>query len=233
MITITWPNPVNAQFDIASYQVKYITGNSSTSWADGVTSGHGTTEGVFNPANTLTFPVTWGPGVEGDSTAYRTFIVKALDIAGHESGNEISKSIQIDPPTLVNSAHQMIQNEEGTKVDARVFWTAPTIGASQLPIAHYKIFYQDYITGGTAPTFANRGSAYLSELGTTEFKQEVDWGPTLTNSNGAILSTTGTSVDIRRYWIVPVVDKIAPLELVRVGPQSTSCLNSVVPNSDK
>ena len=204
MLTITWPKPANAQFDIASYQVKYRTGNTSTSWAGGVATGHGTTEGVFNPANTITFPVTWGPGDTGSSTAYRTFIVKALDIAGHESGNEISKSIQIAPPAIVSAAHQFIQNDEGTKVDARVFWTAPTISASQLPIAHYKVFYQDYKTGGTATTFANRGSPYLSELGTTEFKQEVDWGPTVANSNGAISSTTGTSDDIRRYWIVPV-----------------------------
>ena len=204
MLTITWPKPANSLFDIASYQVKYRTGNTSTSWAGAVATGHGTTEGVFNPANTLTFPVTWGTGESGDSTAYRTFIVKALDLAGNESGNEISKSIQINPPTVLSAAHQFIQNDEGTKVDARVFWTAPTITSSQLPVSHYKIFYQDYKTGTTAPTFENRGSPYLSELGTTEFKQEVEWGPTIANSNGAISSTTGTSSDIRRYWVVPV-----------------------------
>jgi hypothetical protein len=203
-LTITWPKPNTTQFDIASYQVKFRTGNSSTSWAGGVSTGHGTTEGVFNPANTLTFPVTWGTGEDGDATAYRTFIVKALDVAGNESGNEISKSIQINAPTVLSAAHQFIQNDEGTKVDARVFWTAPSISSSQLPIAHYKVFYQDYKTGSSAPTFANKGSPYLSQLGTTEFKQEVDWGPTMDNSNGTITSSSGTSSDIRRYWIVPV-----------------------------
>jgi hypothetical protein len=203
-LTITWPSPANSQFDIASYQVKYQTGNSSTSWSGAVATGHGTTEEVFNPANTITFPVTWGTGVEGTSTSYRTFIVKALDSVGNESGNEISKSIQINPPAVLAVAHQFIQNDEGTKVDARVFWTAPTISASQLPIAHYKVFYQDRTTGEDPTLFINRGGAYLSELGTTEFKQEVDWGPTVSNDNGVILSTSGNSDDIRRYWVVPV-----------------------------
>jgi|TARA_R110002074_G_scaffold281144_1_gene452414 hypothetical protein len=203
-LTITWPKPGNSQFDIASYQVKYRTGNSSTSWSGAVATGHGTTEGVFNGANTLTFPVTWGKGSTGSTADYRTFIVKAVDLAGNESGNEISKSIQINPPTVLSVAHSFIQNDEGTKADARVFWTAPTISTSQLPIAHYKVFYQDYKTGATPTVFASRGSPYLSELGTTEFKQEVDWGPTVTNSNGGITTGSGTSADIRRYWVVPV-----------------------------
>ena len=203
-LTVTWPVPSTTQFAVASYEVRYIVGNSSTNWAGATATGHGTTEGVHSATNSITFPVTWGPGEEGTGEAHRTFIIKAKDTVGNLSSNEIYKAIQISSPDTVNAAHQFTSNAEGTKVDARVYWTATTISASQLPIAHYKIFYQDYKTGSTAPTFANRGSAYLEGLGTTEFKQEVDWGPSKTNSNGTISSSTGTSNDIRRYWVVPV-----------------------------
>ena len=203
-ITITWPIPATRQFAVENYQVKYRTGNSSTVWAGAIDSGHGTTEGVYSATNSITFPVTWGKGEEGSGADYRTFIVKAQDSLGNVSSNEISKSIQIDSPSTLNVSHQFTANDEGTKVDARVFWTEPSISASQLPISHYKVYYKDYRTGGSAPTFATAGSAYLEALGTTEFNQEVDWGPTKTNSQGAITATSGTSNDIRRYWVVPI-----------------------------
>ena len=203
-MTITWPTPASEQFVVESYQVKFRAGNSSSAWGGATSAGHGTTEGVYSATNSLTFPVTWGPGDEGDGAAYRTFIISAKDSLGNISSNQISKSIEIDPPSTLNVAHQFTSSGEGTKVDARVFWASPNIGASQLPISHYKVFYQDYKTGATAPTFSNAGSAYLNGLGTTEFKQEVDWGPSKTNSNGAITSSSGTSNDIRRYWVVPV-----------------------------
>ena len=203
-LTITWPVPATEQFAVNSYQVKYKTGNSSNTWSGGVTTGHGTTEGVYSSTNSLTFPVTWGKGDEGSGADYRTFIIKAQDSLGNISSNEITKSIQIDAPSSISVAHDFTTRTEGTKVDARVYWTAPIVSSSQLPIDHYKVFYQDYTTGSSAPTFANSGSAYLGGLGTTEFKQEVDWGPTRTNSNGVITASTGTSNDIRRYWIVPV-----------------------------
>jgi hypothetical protein len=159
---------------------------------------------VYSSTNSLTFPVTWGKGDEGSGADYRTFIIKAQDSLGNISSNEITKSIQIDAPSSISVAHDFTTRTEGTKVDARVYWTAPTIGSSQLPIDHYKVFYQDYTTGGSAPTFSNAGSAYLGGLGTTEFKQEVEWGPSITNTVNAITSTSGTSDDIRRYWVVPV-----------------------------
>jgi len=203
-MTITWPTPASEQFVVESYQVKFRAGNSSTAWGGATATGHGTTEGVYSATNSLTFPVTWGPGDEGDGDSYRTFIISAKDSLGNISSNQISKSIEIDPPSTLNVAHQFTTSEEGTKVDARVFWASPTIGDSQLPISHYKVFYKDYKTGSSAPTFSSAGSAYLNGLGTTEFKQEVDWGPSKTNSNGAITASSGTSNDIRRYWVVPV-----------------------------
>ena len=225
-LTVTWPVPSTTQFAVASYEVRYIVGDSSTNWAGATATGHGTTEGVHSATNSITFPVTWGPGEEGDGEAHRTFIIKAKDTVGNLSSNEIYKAIQISPPDTVNAAHQFTANDEGTKVDARVFWTATTISASQLPIAHYKIFYQDYKTGSTAPTFANRGSAYLEGLGTTEFKQEVDWGPSKTNSNGTISSSTGTSNDIRRYWVVPV-DLAGNWGVAYVGPPENDHIGDI------
>ncbi len=204
-ITITWPVPATEQFIVESYQVKYLTGNqASPIWANGTPTGHGTTEEVYSATNSLTFPVTWGPGEGGDGDAYRTFTVSAKDSLGNISSNQISKAIQINSPSTLNVSHQFASNDEGTKVDARVLWLEPSISTSQLPISHYKVYYKDYRTGGTAPAFSTAGSAYLEALGTTEFKQEVDWGPTKTNSNGAITASTGTSNDIRRYWVVPV-----------------------------
>jgi hypothetical protein len=203
-ITITWPVPSTEQFIVESYQVKHRTGNSSTLWAGALTTGHGTTEGVYSATNSITFPVTWGPGQDGSGDSYRTFIISAKDSLGNISSNQINKSIEISAPSTLNVAHQFTSNDEGTKVDARVYWPVPSISSSQLPIAHYKVFYKDYKTGTSAPTFTNAGSAYLDALGTTEFKQEVDWGPTKTNSQGVITASTGTSNDVRRYWVVPI-----------------------------
>jgi len=205
-ITITWPAPTTTQFAVESYQVKYRTGNSSTVWAGAIASGHGTTEGIYSGTNSLTFPVTWGAGNSGSGNTYRTFIIKAKDSLGNLSSNEISKSIQIDAPGTLNVAHQFSSNDEGTKVDARVFWAEPSISSSQLPISHYIVYYKDWKTGASAPAFSTAGSAYLEALGTTEFKQEVDWGPSKTNAIGTISTavTSYSSNDIRRYWVVPV-----------------------------
>ena len=205
-ITITWPIPAIKQFAVENYQVKYRTGNSSTVWAGALDSGHGTTEGVYSSTNSITFPVTWGKGEEGSSPDYRTFIVKAQDSLGNISSNEISKSIQIASPDNLGVSHEFASNDEGTKAEVRLKWDEPQISASQVPISHYKVYYKDYKTGATAPTWGSAGNAYLQALGTTEFKQEVDWGPSKTNAVGTI-STTVTSYssnDIRRYWIVPV-----------------------------
>ena len=206
-ITITWEVPATLQFAIESYQVRYIISNPTPAvWAQGITTGHGTTEEVYSSTNSITFPVTWGPGEEGDGYAHRTFIVKAKDTLGNVSSNEISKAVEIDPPSTLDVNHQFTFNDEGTKVDARLKWDEPAISSSQLPISHYRVYYKDWKTGGSAPTFASAGSVYLDSLGTTEFKQEVDWGPSKTNAAGTI-STTLTSYssnNIRRYWVVPV-----------------------------
>ena len=131
-ITVTWPVPATTQFAVDSYEVRYRTGNSSTVWAGATESGHGTTEGVYSATNSITFPVTWGKGEEGSGADYRTFIVKAQDSLGNVSSNEISKSIQINSPSTLNVAHQFTANDEGTKVDARVFWTEPSISTCLL-----------------------------------------------------------------------------------------------------
>lgn len=201
-LTLTWPTPSNAQFNIAGYQVKYNAGNNSTSWAGAVTSGHGTTEEVYSSSNSLSFPVTWGSKVEGTTEKYRTFVIKAKDNLGNLSSNEISISILINTPTKVSASSQFITNEEGTSVSTRVWWDVPSVSSTQLPISYYKVFYKDYKTA--APTFASRGGAYLENLGTTEFTQEVTWGPSKTSTSGTITSTSGDSDGIRRYWIVPV-----------------------------
>ena len=203
-ITLSWPEPVNAQFNIEGYEVRYRTSSGSTAWAGAITTGQGTTEGAYTSGTSISFPITWGPGVDGLGTADRTFLVKSKDTAGNISSNQLSVSVGISAPSTLSVSSQFISNTEGTKSDVRLWWVTPTVGTAQLPIDHYKVFYQDYKTGSAAPTFNSRGSEYLENLGTTEFKQEVTWGPSNTNSAGSISAITGTSNDIRRYWVVPV-----------------------------
>jgi len=203
-ITLNWPEPSSTQFNIEGYQVRYRTSNSSTAWTGAISTGQGTTEGAYTSGNSISFPVIWGSGVEGTGTIYRTFIVKAKDTLGNTSSNELSISVGISTPSTALVSSQFISNTEGTKSDTRLWWVTPTVSSSQLPIDHYKVFYQDYKTGSTPPTFSTRGSTYLDNLGTTEFKQEVTWGPSITNSSGTISASSGTSNDIRRYWVIPV-----------------------------
>lgn len=208
LLTLTWPEPSVKQFNIEGYQVRYRTGNSSQNWAGAINTGQGTTENTYTAGNSLTFHINWGSGQSGTSETIRTFIVKAKDNMGNESSNEIHIEITIIKPDTISVHSQFINN------NTRVWWNENNIieysgtpttrqGSGKLNISHYKVYYDEYKTN--VPTFLLSSSTlYLDNLGTTEFKQVVTWGPTVTNNDGSITSLSGTSNPTRRYWVIPV-----------------------------
>ena len=208
LLTLNWPEPSNKQFGIEGYQVRYRTGNSSQTWAGAIATGQGTTEGAYSAGNSITFPINWGPGQSGTSESIRTFIIKAKDTMGNESSNEVYIEITIAKPDTISINSQFVDTK------TRVWWTendvieytgTPTTrqGSGKVALSHYKVYYDDYKTD--TPIFSTASSSvHLDNLGTTEFEQVVTWGPNISNNNGNITSSSGTSNPIRRYWVIPV-----------------------------
>jgi len=178
-MTITWPVPATAQFAITGYEVRFRTGNSSTVFSGADATGPGTTEGVYGGNNSLTFPITWGPG---QGAEYRTFIVSAKDSHDNASSNQISKSIQVtsSQASTVNYTNQSHTFPAGNVGD---LWI-PSTGSDDSTYAPGSVYIAESVTAGS---FVSGTKYAIETIGTTNF---TSIGSSA-NTEGTVFTATG------------------------------------------